>query len=97
MRLEIGHGRSSIASLTLHHTDCVSVRLNYDEVWLPVMLGVRTLGNGGQALKIEADGRELYRGTDGAFYVIKAMQADQITWGDLTLTRVAPSRCEEDL
>jgi len=48
-------------------------------------------------LKIDFDRRELYRGSDGAFYVIKALDADQVTYGDLVLTRVGVSGCEEML
>lgn len=96
MRLEIGHGNSSLGRLTLHHTDCVVLGVNYQEDWMPILVGVRIFGDK-RALKVEFDRRDLYRGSDGAFYVIKALDADQVTYGDLTLTRVAASQCEEML
>ena len=96
MKLEIGHGRTSLTRLLLHHTDSVYIGLNYQPEWHPASIGVRQFGDR-RALKIDFDRRELYRGSDGAFYVIKALDADQVTYGDLVLTRVGVSGCEEML
>ena len=96
MQLEVGHGRTSLTRLILHHTDCVFIGLNYQPEWDPAFIGVRQFGDR-RALKIEFDRRSLYRGSDGAFYVIKALDADQVTYGDLVLTRVGVSECEEML
>jgi hypothetical protein len=64
--------------------------------WLPAVANVLTFGDK-RALRVDFDLKDLYRGSDGAFYLIKALGADEVTFGDLRLTRIAKPRCEEDL
>lgn len=83
MRLETG---SAGVSIMLQPEDSVFVGMNADN-WLPAQLGARLLGDR-WALKVDFDLRDLYRGSDGAFYVVKGLQADAATFGDLELRRV---------
>ena len=85
MKIEID--RSGNVSLKLHRPDCAFVGLADDEVWLPALVGVRVFGDR-VALKVEFDLRDLYRGSDGAFYVVPRLGADEVRFDELTLRRV---------
>ena len=89
MRLETTEGNTR---LTLARKDYVVIGLQTHEQWLPMGVGVRDFGDR-RGLVVAVDRRSLYRGSDGDFYVVQGLDADQATYGGLTLTRVAAPRC----
>jgi len=83
LRIDIG---KSGTSLKLSGSDCVFVGLDGD-AWLPAQVGVRLFGDR-MAIKVDFDLRDLYRGSDGAFYVVHGLGADEVTFDGLVLKRV---------
>lgn len=96
MRIDVAN---QVTTVTLMRGDLLHVGLRDADWWIPMGIQTKDLAGDSawRALKIDFDLRSLYQGSDGAFYVIQALGANRIVFGDLTLTRVPQSTCEEDL
>lgn len=90
---------NGVVGVKLTRPDLLHIGTDDTEWWSAMSVCVTDFGNGckERALKIDFDLRALYHGSDGAFYLIHGLGADQVTFGDLVLTRVPRSTCEEDL